>query len=103
MELCQAVSENTGCRDQDQNDRQSVNTSVKRFPYALPCESLVDEHRDEQRVNNCDRSRLSSRENTGDNADNDDQDRSERPDTGCQLLQKLRDAERFSLRVLPLH
>ena len=103
MQHGQAVAEHSRGGDQDQHDGQGVHALVQSMPDALPVQSLIDEHGDQQRVDNSDSSRLGSSEHAADNAEHNDDNSGQCPDGGAQLLDKALDAERLTLGVVFLH
>ena len=102
MQHGQAVAEHCRGSDQDQHDGQGVDALVQSVPHALPVQTLIDEHGNEQRVDNGDSSGLGSGKHTADNAEHHDDDSGQCPDGGAQLLDKSLDAEGITLGVVAL-
>ena len=79
-----------------------VDALVQSVPHALPVQTLIDEHGNEQRVDNGDSSGLGSGKHTADNAEHHDDDSGQCPDGSAQLLDKSLDAEGITLGVVAL-
>ena len=103
MQHGQAVAEDSGGSDQDQDDGQGIDALVQSVPDAFPIQALVDKHGHEQGVDNGDSRGLGCSEHAADHAEHDDHNGCQCPDGGAQLFDKALDAERRALGVILLN
>ena len=102
MQLGQAVAEDTGGGNQDHHNGQGADAGVQSLPHALPVQALIDEHGDDQGVDNGDGGGLGGSEHTAHDTHNHDEDGSQCPEGGQQLLDKDLQVEGLALGVIAL-
>ena len=103
MQLSQAVAENVGGGDQDQHDGERIHTVAQDPPNALPIQSPVNEHADDQAVDNRDCGGLGGGEHAAHHAEHHDQNRGQGPEGDTQLLKQVDQAELVALGVIALY